>query len=115
MWNSVAFNKLQPIKKNIGVTKFKDIVTRRDEVVLHRLRLGHTYLTQLYLLKGEAQPECVPCQTSLTVEHIVLHCIDFSLVRPKYFKVGTLNELFSTVSPVKIINYLKEIGLYSKF
>ena len=83
--------------------------------MLHRARIGHTYLTHLYLLKDEDQPECIPCQASLTVEHILLDCIDFALVRPKYFNVATLNQLFNTVPPVKIINYLKEIGLYSKF
>ena len=113
-WNNVPFNKLQPIKKTLGETKFKDIVKRRDELVLHRVRVGHTYLTHRFLLKGEDQPECIPCQSPLTVEHILLHCIDFSLIRQKYFNVTTLNELFHSISPFMIVNFLKEIGLYSK-
>ena len=114
-WSNVVFNKLQPIKPSIGDTKLKDIFKRRDELVLHRARLGHTYITHCYLLKGEDQPECIPCQSPLTVEHILLHCIDFSLIRPKYYSVNSLNELFSTVAPIKIINFLKEIHLYNKF
>ena len=35
VWNNITFNKLQPIKKNLGIIKFKDIVKRRDKVVLH--------------------------------------------------------------------------------
>ena len=109
-----TFNKLQPIKKTLGETKFKDIVKRRDELVLHRVRVGHTHLTHCYLLKGEDQPECIPCQSPLTVEHILLHCIDFLLIRLKYFNVTTLNELFNTVASDTIVNFLQEIGLYSK-
>jgi hypothetical protein len=114
-WTNVAFNKLLPIKKNVGDTKLKDIVKRRDELVLHRARIGHTYLTHGFLLKGEDQPECIPCQSLLTVEHILLHCIHFSHLRPKYFNVNTLSELFNTVPLSNIINFLKEIELYTKF
>ena len=39
-WNNAAFNKLKPIKPTLGDTKLTDIVRRRDEVVLHRARLG---------------------------------------------------------------------------
>ena len=114
-WNNTAFNKLKPIKPTLGDTKLTDIVRRRDEVVLHRARLGHSYVTHLYLLKGEEAPECVPCQCLLTVEHVLLHCIDFQTTRSKYYSVTNLKDLFSTVKPNKIINFLKEIGLYSKF
>src|SRR5437868_957743 len=60
-WNNVLFNKLQPIKKTIGDTKFGGIVKRRDEIVLHRALIGHTYLTHCYLLKDEDQPQCASC------------------------------------------------------
>ena len=113
-WNNVPFNKLQPIKKTLGETKFKDIVKRRDELVLHRVRLGHTHFTRCFLLKGEDHPECNPCQSPLTVEHILLHCSVFSLIRQNYFNVTTLNELFKTVASNTIVNFLKKIGLYSK-
>ena len=83
-------------------------------MILHRMRIGHTYYTHGYLLKGEDAPDCVPCQSFLTVEHILLHCIDFSHTRSKYYSVETLNELFNTVNSEKIINFLKEIGLYTK-
>ena len=52
-WNNVAFNKLRPIKKTLGETNLKNIINRRDEVVLHRARCGHTYLIHCYLIKGE--------------------------------------------------------------
>ncbi len=42
--------------------------------VLARIRLGHTYLTDSYLLKREDQPECVGCACPLTVQHIMIGC-----------------------------------------
>ena len=50
---------------------------RRDEVVLSRLRLGHSYLTHSYLLKGEPPPECVTCNCRLTISHILVDCIEY--------------------------------------
>ena len=114
-WDDVAFNKLQPIKPLLGETKLKDITKRRDEIVLHRERIGHTYLTHGYLLRGEEQPQCETCKCSLSVEHILLNCVVFADSRRKYFVVGSLKELFQTISSCKILGFLREIELYQKF
>ena len=114
-WDNCLTNKLKAVKPTLGFKPFPNIVNRRDELVLHRARIGHTHLTHSYLLKGENQPECIPCDTVLTVEHILIHCVDFAPTRDKYFKVKTLKELFDTVAPGRIILFLKEINLYSKF
>ena len=34
---------------------------RRDDVIISRIRIGHSRLTHSYLLKGEQQPECMFC------------------------------------------------------
>ena len=56
-WSQIQFNKLQIIKPSIGETKLKGVTIRRDEVVLHRARIGHTFLTHSYLLKRENSPD----------------------------------------------------------
>ena len=43
-WSQVQFNKLQTIKPSIGETTLKNVTVRRDEVVLHRARIGYTFL-----------------------------------------------------------------------
>ena len=45
IWSRATFNKLQPIKPALGDAKPCSNLSRRDEVVLHRARIGHTYLT----------------------------------------------------------------------
>jgi len=63
-------NKLHKIKSNIGKTYFKSQLDRRKEQILHRLRIGHTFLTHAFLLKRENKP-CVTYNCPLRVEHNV--------------------------------------------
>ena len=66
-WNSCTSNKLQAIRPTIGGHQPKPSLSRRDEVVVNRLRIGHTRCTHSYLLTGADQPECTTCQCPLTV------------------------------------------------
>ena len=85
---------------------------RREQLVLCRLRLGHTYTTRGYLLAGEDPPVCISCQENLTVEHILIHCAEYFHVRYQCFDVNNLGELFRTVSPNIIIQFIQRAGLF---
>ena len=114
VWNTAVDNKLHSIKSTLSEWRPALRADRKEEVVLARLRIGHSFITHSYLLKGEEQPTCVPCDTPFTIKHILLHCVDFQNSRDKYFKVNTLKELFETIEIHKIFNFLKEIGLFYK-
>ena len=43
---------------------------RQDEVILCRLRIGHTYGTHGHILRGEERVLCPCCHVPLTVSHI---------------------------------------------
>ena len=58
LWNNSIGNKLLEIKPTIGEHQSVAQNIRKEEVVLARLRLGHTRVTHSYLLQGEEQP-CV--------------------------------------------------------
>jgi hypothetical protein len=94
-WNQTPFNKLQLIKPKLGETKMGNVTSRREEVSLHRARIGHTYLTHSYLLKHEPCPDCSFCMCPLTVQHILVDCMAYANVRSKYFNVTSLHELFN--------------------
>ena len=87
---------------------------RRDEIIIHGLRIGHTYLTHGHLLKKESAPECCSCHVQLTVEHILLNCGTLKVIRDKYFCVTSLSELFNRVSPHSILSFIKELGFNRK-
>ena len=130
-WDTNTNNKLHEIHPTIGLWTKGSRKSRREEVVLARLRIGHTYYTHSHYLKGEPQPECIPCGCPLTVKHILVECDDFKDTRRKHFLQDNLKELFKETrkkhffqdkmkelfnenDPSSIIEYLKEIGLYNK-
>lgn len=112
-WNAELDNKLHKIQNSVNSSvQYK--LARRDEVILHRLRVGHTYLTHSFLLHKELPPECDFCHLPLTVEHILITCSNHSVIRSKYFDVTSINELFEKVRPRTIVDFIREIGLYHK-
>ena len=112
-WNTEINNKLHIVQPLIKPPVFNR-VPRRDEILIHRLRVGHTYLTHSYLLHKESPPECDFCHLPLTVEHILISCSEHVAVRKNYFIAVSLKELFEKVTPRIIVDYIKEIGLYRK-
>ena len=91
VWNCCAGNKLHAIRLTVGYYKQK---TCRDSVLLNRLRIGHTRLTQSFLLSGDDLPECGTCQCPLTVKHILVECVDIKDVRNKHFVASSITDLF---------------------
>ena len=89
-WNNSIGNKLFDIKPTIG--EYQSVVRniRKEEVLLARPRLGHTRVTQSYLLQGEEQPQCVGCDAPFTVRHFLLECGDFAQVRNNCFHVDKM-------------------------
>jgi len=72
VWNCCAGNKLYAIRPTVGYYKQKTGLLRRDTVLLNRLHIGHTRLTNSYLLSGDDIYECGTCQCPLTVKHILI-------------------------------------------
>ena len=111
--NSVG-NKLFEVNAVIG--HFQPVVrnVRQEEVVLARLRIGHTRITHSYLLKRKEPPYCFACDAPFTVCHILLECSDFSHIRIKYFHVDSITQLFNDVPIDNGFLFLKEINLFNK-
>ena len=80
-------NKLYTIKPGLGECLPGLRTNRREEIVLVRLRIGNSYITRSYLLKGEEQPQGIPCNAPLTVKHLLVDCIDLEPIRQRYFIV----------------------------
>ena len=113
-WNNTCNNKLKHVKPIITKTILPGITLRKDESCLHRLRLGHTYLTHKHLLLGEMTPDCSFCNAPLTVEHILLQCKNYDRERAIYLsKAVSLYQLFQTVKPTEIIQFIKQTRLYT--
>jgi ribonuclease HI len=113
-WQSQNNNKLYSIKPCIGKSIYPSLFSRRDEVVWARIRIGHSHVTHSHLLKKEAVPMCISCNCMYTVEHILISCVNFAIIRNKYYSVLSLTDLFSKIRPSQVLLYLKDIQLYKK-
>ena len=49
---------------------------RKEETVMAQLHIGHSFITHSFLLKGEEPPVCIGCDKRLTIEHILLPCLE---------------------------------------
>ena len=87
---------------------------RKEEVVLSRLRIGHTRLTHSFLLTRDEPPHCFGCNKTITVRHFLFECDDFTQIRRKYFHVDTYKLIFQDVPLDNIFSFLKEINIFNK-
>ena len=91
-------------------------LSRKDEVIIHRLRIGHTRLTHRYLMEDpfKQQPYCEYCDSDLiSVKHILIDCLYFRRIRSRYYSAQSLKDLFDRYPPKYIIEFIKQAGLYN--
>ena len=113
-WSSCPDNKLFKIKPTLGEWPPGFRNSRKEEVVLSRLRIGHTYFSHSYILRQEDPPECTACQEIYSVRHVLIDCIDLGLIRPRFYTVPDMKTLFDTVSVDRILSFVKEVDLFTK-
>ena len=116
-WSSsqLANNKkYKNIRKTVEVWPSSFQKQRRTEVVLTRLRIGHTWLTHKFLLEGAGAPVCADCADALTVEHILVRCSKYSVQRQQYNLTGkSMTQILGDEADVpKLMGFLKAAGLY---
>ena len=107
-------NKLKRVLPKLNENHTPKGMTRRDGTVWARLRIGHSYLTHCYLLKGEPQSFCVSCNEALTINHLLTNCAEFADSRRKHYSTNTLEEVLSLGNYAHVLSFLKEINLYKK-
>ena len=59
-WSLETQNKLHVIEPTVNITKSYRL-PRRGQIIIHRLRIGHTFLTHGHLLKMDSPPQCSAC------------------------------------------------------
>ena len=88
---------------------------RREETVLSRLHIGHSYLTNAHLLKREAPPVCLGqgCKELLTMSHLLVGCDKLTSIRRRFYVADSMRSLFKNIRPERIFSFLKEIGVFN--
>ena len=84
VWDNAVDDKLHSIKPILSEWQPAYRMDRKEEVVLTRLRIGHSYATHSYLLNGEEQPICIHCDAPFTIKHVLIaltsetHVMDYT-------------------------------------
>ena len=108
--------KLHEIQPSIQPV-FLNGYSRKDEVIIHRLRIGHTRLTHRHLMEGidRNEPPCNYCYIDTkTIKHILIECQHFDRIRSRHFQTNDIRDLFDRIPLRHIISFLKEANLYNE-
>ena len=111
-WNRNTSNKLFQVKPFLGEWRPAFRKSRKEQVTITRLRIGHSRLMHSFILKQEQQPQT--CQTPCTIKHLLLECKVFNDTRKRNFHAYTMKDVFENVHMDNVLSFLKETGLYQK-
>lgn len=113
-WNIAARKNLRIIKPTVN--RWNDRSNRKEQIVLTRLRLGHTWLTKNHLFERRAPDQCDTCNRCWTVHHILAACTRFDQQRKEMALSNDLQEILSNNKnrEDKILKFIKKLGMYEK-
>ena len=91
------------VKITLGPPKKFQNLTRAEEVVITRLRIGHTKATKSHILSRVPPTGCHHCGQTLTIDHMLLECAVLQECRDEYYTVNSLNTVFETIPETCIV------------
>ena len=109
---SVHGRDLYLLKPTLGPPKKFQHLTRAEEVVITRLRIGHTKATKSHILSRGLPTGCHHCGQTLTIDHMLLECALLQECRDEYYTVDSLNAFFETIPETCIVEFLREVGFF---
>ena len=119
MWDEQPVtNKLKEIKTTVKPWSSSIQVTRKHEVTLTRLRIGHTRLTHGHLMNtNDLPPKCDQCNVNLSIKHIFTNCTKFTNKRRMLFGNKNFKEILdddTNFSITNILRYLQECNILNE-
>lgn len=107
-------NYLTQWRDEVTRRRIVDEMTRRDQVVLNRVSLGHTRLTHVHYITKEPTPLCPHCNERLDVDHLIFLCPLYEQQRVQCNLTKT--SLKGIGEPSRnVIKFIKDIGLFADF
>ena len=100
------------VKPTLGPQKKFQHLTRAEEIVITRLRIGHTKAAKSHILSRGPPTGCHHCGQTLTIDHMLLECALLQECRDEYYTVDSLNALFETIPETCIVEFLREAGFF---
>ena len=108
IWDACQGNKLYAIYPNVGCYQYKSSLSRRDAVLINRLRIGHTRLTHYCQGMINQYVLLVSPRSLLST----FSCVNFAAIRSRYFSASSMKDVFESVNAQCVIDFIKEINFY---
>ena len=112
--------KLRQVKEDLSPWLELTGVSREEEVIINRLRTGHTKLTHGYLMSDEVAqrtaPICHFCKRErLTIEHIFLQCPVLENHRRAFPQPRNyLKSLVGSEAKIHVVfRFLRDLNMYN--
>ena len=110
---------MKQIKPNVALWRSSVQKEKQLEVILTRLRIGHTRMTHEYLMSTPRVdiPRCGPCNAVLSVKHILCECRMFDIQRDLYLKNEPLTNILADSDKFnlyRLLNFLRKTNLINK-
>ena len=113
-WHLLRDNKLREIKSTTDRWINPTNLTREQEVILTRLRIGHSWHTHKHLMDKTDPEPCITCGSEISIKHLLLECRQFNDIRTKYNMPSTISECLNN-EPLNIYNtlsFIRDTNLY---
>ena len=107
-WDICVGNKLHEMKDTFLPSSQIYSDNRKEDVVLTRLRIGPLRLTHRHYPAHEDPPECIPCNSPLTMKQILIEYVDTADIRKQYFNCPDRKTLFNSVAGYTILAFLQK-------
>ena len=109
---SIHGKDLYLLKPTLGPPSKSKHLTRAEEVVITRLRIGHTKVTRSHILSRGPPTACQHSGQTLTIEHMLLECTVLQQIRDDYYTAESLRTLFETILEACIVEFMREAGIF---
>ncbi|KAL5240200.1 hypothetical protein ACI65C_007610 [Semiaphis heraclei] len=114
LWDQELNKKLYQIKPFLIPNPNPPSSTRRQQVIWTRMKIGHTNITHIHLMRREPRPNCELCNNApISTAHLLLECPNLTEQR-KIFPNLTLRDILSIKNFNYLITFLKITNLYNR-
>ena len=107
-WDVVVHGRdLYLLKPTLGSLKKFQHLSRAEEVVNTRLRIGHTKATKSQILSRRPPTTCHHCGQTLTIGHMLLECAVLQESHDEYYTADSLNT-----PETCFVEFVREAGFF---
>lgn len=113
-WSVQMENKLFKIKQTADFQSCDLEITKKEEMVLNRIRSGHSFLTHSHLISKETPRKCNFCDEILSISHL-FECNSNinNNFKTKYDILDWKNDIFDVSKIREIFTYLKDLNYFN--